>query len=322
MLEGKKGNLSLFLESAPVSDVAVGVSFEVKGNSCIIHKLESGTKCECFPSGSEETVIAYSLYLAVKNALTGDAIKLSKFKVGTVSCCLNNDTFSISWQVQGTGSAVRKTISNAIKVMSPAKMFPIYSDCMRRLCKKIDKEHFNYAAEKLNKSLNSHIHCAVVGKIKLTKKDEKGKEIPSINVSEMLEIIHKKLDLASTSGKKTEPKDHIKCEHSSLVEVKVSGWKSMIVKDYITSKIKGIMPVICNNYIMLDLKESKWDTISEKLKKGISVESDRYSKIKILAPFIAYRILATASGSTHDSLDVIKSKIKSGDIEKALNSVL
>jgi hypothetical protein len=322
MLEGKKSNISLFLESAPVSDVAVGVSFEVKGNSCIIHKLESGIKCDCFPQGAEETVVAYSLYLAVKNALTGDAIKLSKFKVGTVSCCLNDSNFSISWQVQGTGSAVRKTLSNAIKVLSPAKTFPIYSDCMRRLGKKIDKENFNYAAEKLIKSLSSHIQCAVVGKIKLVKKDDKGKEVPSISVSDMLEIIHKKLDLTPTSGKKTEPKEHVKCEHHDVVEVKVSGWKSMVVKDYITSKIKGIMPVICNSYIMLDLKESKWDTISDKLKKGISVESDRYSKIKTLAPFIAYRILATASGTAYDSLDVIKSKVKSDDVEKALKSVL
>lgn len=328
MLEKKGNNISLFVErTSVVGDVAVSLSFKSNLNTCTLNKLKGSCNCSCFPEGSEEACLCYALFLVIKNALCGDPLATARSKVGDVNCGSHNDWFFISWKIKGTGSAVRKSLGIVLKMLAPSKYFSVYSHCVKELNGKVNRDNFNYVADELNKSIKNLVHCGVVGNIKLLKMDPKtNKEVEALDLNEMVKMLEKKLKIEAEKGIKAKPKDHKPCTHEEYTELKVNGWASFVVKDYITAKVRGLNPIICNKYILLPVNNSRWDTFSKKIKLSVKdYINQKYANVKVkenLPAILGYMALSSASISCYDVHNMIKANIKPSDVEKVLNSVL
>ena len=326
MLEASKKNLSLFVQRTPfVSDVVVSVSFKTNCSGCCLNKLKSNYQCECFPKGSEESCLAYSMYLLVNNALTGDPLAVSKSKSSCVQCGCNNGTFFITWKVKGTGSAVRKSLGMALKQMNPAKLYSMYANCVKHCGGKPDRESFNYVVDKFVKSMKDSVHCGVIGNIKTEKKDG-NKTVPALDLPAMLEVLAKKVNLSDADTPKSESKNHKDCDHSTSTELKVSGWEATVVKDYIDSKARAQIARVCDKYVLVNMHPNKWDTMATKLKDRLKDHiKQKFAKLDTdnnLAPLLGYMMLSDATGSCMDAKQMIKKNVKSSDVEKAIKSVL
>ena len=316
MLEEKKDGLSIYVEPTKlVGDVSVGICFDVKCNGCSLGKLcgNSACCCDCFPSGSEESAVCYALFLAVQQVLCGDPLAVSKTKVGSVACVAHNGMFGINWKVKGTGSAVRKSIGLALKVLDPAKMYPAYSRHVKQLGGSADKNVFAHVADAMSKSVKS-LTIGIVGNIKLDKNKLKA----------MLEVLVKKHNVSSVSGTKTKPSGHVECKHDDCCDVKVSGWASAVVSDFIMAKVRGITPSVCDTHLHLHVKASQWDTLSKKLKKAAGeYAANKYGKVGDNLPAIfGYLNLANGSLCAGDVKTAISSKLSAASIESVINKAL
>jgi hypothetical protein len=317
MLEGKKDGLAVYVESTKVvGDVSIGICFDVECNGCSMSKLCGGSSsccCESCPVGSEESALCYALYLAVRQVLCGDPLAVSKTKVGSVSCVAHNGMFGINWKVKGTASAVRKSIGLALKVLDPVKMFPAYSRHIKQLGGSAAKESFNYVADAIQKTVKS-LTIGIVGNIKLD----------SEKLKTMLEVLTKKHNVSAVPGTKTKPSGHKACEHNDCCDVKVSGWASAVVSDFIMAKVKGLTPCVCDKHLHLHLKAGQWDTLSKKLKKYSSeYATNKYGKVGDNLPAVfGYLNLANGSLCAGDVKTAISSKLSASAIESVINKAL
>lgn len=315
MIEAKKDGISLFIERTPlVGDAAVGISFKAKINSCCLNKLKGACNCSCYPSGSEEACLCYTIFLVVQDLLCGSPLATMRSKVGAVDCGVHDGHFTICWKVKGTGSAVRKSIGIALKGLAPGKLYAGYTQCVKAAQGKPKREEFNYVAEDMTKAIKNGVMCGVVGNVKTTK------EV----VEAMVDVLAKKLNPGTVKGAKKEPKDHTPCDHSEKTEIKTSGWQAAVVRDYVASKIKGVTPVVCDKYVMLNLKPSLWDTASAKMKKYVKdYVAQKYARVgDELANLMGYHMLSNAYVCADEVRSMLKSGVKASDVEKALNSAL
>jgi hypothetical protein len=325
MIEGKKDNLTLFIDrTSLVGDVGVGISFKSKMSACCLSKLKGSCSCNCFPNGGEEACLCFSIFLAVRNVLCGSPLATKRSKVGDVECGFNNGYFTVSWNVKGTASSVRKSLGMALKCFNPYKLYTSYGNCVRECGGSTNRDYFNYAANEVLSSLKDNIHCGVVGNIRLERKNATTKKTePAININDMLKILHNKVALESASGTKTKPPNS-DCQHENLTEIKSCGVASYLLHNYISTKAKGVNPAICGNYVLLPIKSSRWDTMRTSLKKGVK----DYAKQKFhpvndqLGLILGYMMLSTGTVACPDIKSMIKSDLKSSGAESLLNGVI
>jgi len=313
MIESKKGGLSIFLESTKlVGDVSVGLCFELACNGCAFNRLCGVADCasQCFPSGAEEAAMGYALASAVRQVLCGDPLAVSKTKVGSVECVAHNGHLGLNWKVKGTGSAIRKSLGMALKVLDPAKMFPAYSRCIKQLGGSPDKESFNYVADAAAKAIKSDLTIGILGNTKLDKD----------GLADMLEILSKKHNVSSTKGSKSKPTGHSVCDHSGVTEVKISGWSSAVLADYIRSKVKGLDPILCDKHLLLPIKDSQWKTLAAKLKKGVKdFAQAKYTKVGDNLPAVfGYLTMASGQLCASDVKSAVNNKLSASSIESAI----
>lgn len=317
MIESKKGGLTVTVERTKlVGDVAVGLCFDIDCNGCSLARLQGCSVCTtpCFPSGVEEAALAFSLYLAVHQVLCGDPLAVSKTKVGDVSCVGHNGMFGINWKVKGTGSAVRKSIGLALRVLDPSRTASTYARCIKQLGESNDRDVFNHVADQAAKSIKDNLHCMIVGNINVDKEKLDG----------MIDVLAKKHSVSAVKGSKAKPSGHTPCNHSELAEVKVSGWGSAVVSDYIQFKAKGLVPMVCNKELLLPVKSSVWDTLSKKIKKGVKeYAATKYAKVGDQLPAVfGYLSLSSSALCASDVKAAINNKLSVASIEAAINKVL
>ncbi len=313
MIESKKGGLTIFVDHTKlVGDVSVGVCFSLACNGCAFNRLcgSSGCPSHCFPAGSEEAAMGYSLALAVRQSLCGDPLAVSKSKVGSVECVAHNGMFGINWKVKGTGSAIRKSIGLAIKALEPAKVFPAYSRCIKQLGGSPNKESFTYVAEAVAKDIKSNLVVGIVGNTKVDK----------AALDAMIEVVAKKHNTSMPKGSKSKPAEHTPCDHDSFTEVKVSGWSAAVLADYIRNKVKGLDPMLCDKFLLLPIKDAQWKTLSAKLKKGVKdFAKAKYDKVGNDLPAVfGYLTLASGQLCASDVKSAINNKLSASSIEAAI----
>jgi hypothetical protein len=301
MLEGKKGHVSFYVApTKAVPDCAVSICFPLEINGCAFARLLNGCSCgtECFPHKSEEACLAYSLFINVKQALCGDPTAMFKSKVSYVKCGAHNGMFYINWNTKGTTSAVRKSIGIACKSLNPARVNPIYTRVVRELGGQYKKETFAYVADSISKSMKD-LTIGIIGNIKMDKE----------KFDDMMETISKKISTDATFSDKVKPANHTECDHSSCTELKVSGWASSAVVDYLQFKVKGITPTVCDKTILLNMKPAVWETLSKKLKDGVSdFVKAKYSRLgDNLGAVFGYLILSNGSACASDAKQALKS---------------
>lgn len=319
MIESKNDKVNIYIQPTTyLGDVAVGVCFKASLNACVLGALNGLCNCTCLPPGSEEACAAYALYLAVADKLCGNPLAAKNSKVGRVDVGYHNGCLVFTWKMKGTVSHVRKALGMAVSALKPGSLYSLYGHCMRRLNGKVKKEHFNDAAKKLLAGINQGVVCCVIGKIKLGKTNADAKT----KVDDMAQKINNKLSPGKIGTPQAENKEHGSCDHSSLTELKVSGWQAYVVKDYIKSKARGVEPLMTNNSVLVPMKESSYNSLKKRIKKQVGVfVNQKYSKLgSECGPVLAYLALASSSLSCTDAKKLCG--VKSSDIVSALNSNL
>lgn len=139
----------------------------------------------------------------------------------------------------------------------------------------------------------------------------------------MLDVLYSKLKLTSSS-KGQKPDEHINCEHSSSVELKVTGWHSYVVRDYINAKIKGMPSTFTNTGILLSVDPKKWETLSSKIKSSVKdYVKMKYEKVgSELANIVAYIVMSNAYVSCSDVKGILKNGLSIIDVEKIIKEAL
>jgi len=314
MIEAKKGKVNLYVQHTKLAgDAAVCICFNMNINGCCLNRLVNGWSCDGYPSGSEEACVAYALYLNVNNLLCGDPVAMKASKVGSVKCGAHNSHFFISWKVKGTVSAVRKSLGIALKGLVPGKLYSAYSHCIRSIGGKVNRAAYNWAAQEILSAINSGVHCGVVGSVKVDKS----------KVDKMVDVVAKKLNPGKVATPKTKPSEHKSCDHTGA-EIKVSGWAAYVVKDYIMSKARGVVPLICNKSLIVPIKESSWNALSDKLKKQAADHvKARYAKVgPELGKVMAYLAIANGAVSCADVKALLRGNITAAQVTSAIKGAL
>ena len=323
MIEAKKDSVTLFVEAtSKVGQVVVCIDFEAKCSFRTLRNLVGGCCCmccgaadgksgsgACFPEQSEQSIVCYSLFKVVERKLAGSPLEVSKSKVGDVSCGYNGERFFISWQVQGTISATRKSLGLALACLNPSKVYSIYQDYSRAMMHVPNREQFNYAADEIGKSIRRGVICGVVGKIK----------VDATKVKDMVEVVAKKLPDIVVDGAKVKPGGHAAC-NNGVCNIRCTGWQAALLKEYVMSVQRGISLDITSNGICVNAKEARWDAVARKLK---SMAKDyvamKYGNVKAdLHQIIAYLVLSSSSAGASHMHSFLKSQPSVAAIGEAI----
>lgn len=144
--------------------------------------LNSSPAVETLESSSAETLkskkfdctaVCYSLFETVKGRLTGSLFVDARNKIAGIGCCVQDGQFIISITCAGTGTAVKKIITQVCKILDPSKVKARYTLNCRALDIKPDNDAFNAAAADLSKSIKSKLNIFIGGKVKITSELEK-----------------------------------------------------------------------------------------------------------------------------------------------------
>lgn len=234
-MEAKLKNLTLTVgECKKVPDVAVVLGIHFDACPAAIMKLNESfgwdnlKKDNCLFTGSEHAALAYALFHTVRDKMVGSPLELARSRVSRIECDAQEGKFMLSWNTQGSLSALRKTIGLALSVMNPHKLFAKYSTNMKNLGGKADRDEFNYVANQMVDSIKKTIKIAAVGRIK----------IDSAKLKDLLAKVDKKQQKLSTEKGSKKPGPHDKFTHS-FPSVKVSGIASVATEDYIRSQGMG-----------------------------------------------------------------------------------
>lgn len=317
MFESKKGKVNVCVKTTNfLGDVAICLCFKLELNGCVMNRLKGAGHCDCLSKGCAEACAAYALYLAVADKLCGNPLAAKNSKVGRVDVGYHNGHLFFTWKMKGVVSHVRKALGVAVSALKPGSLYSLYSHCMRNVGGKANKEHFNNAANKIINGLNQGVDCCIVGKINM------GKTASDSNtkVSDMAEKINKKLNPGSAGSPRSEYDDGKKCDHKTMTELNVSGWKAYVVRDYIMSKARGVEPLMCNKSLLVPMKSSSYEALKNRIKKQVDTfVNQKYSKLgEECGPVLAYLAIANSCLSCADSKQLCR--VKSSEVINAIKS--
>lgn len=312
MPSAKVKQISLDVVVLPkVHNLSVSVSIPFACSPEYLAQLIGNNPCDACESnkpiiykGAEESAVAFALYSLVREKLCGSPLEVARCKVDHVVCAAHENSFVISWNTQGTGSALRKTIGVVLKCMAPNTLFSRYSHNMKVIGGKDDRAEFHSIANKMIEGLAKQIHFVAVGKIKA-----------DVDFKGLLETASNKYSSSSKSPasecKAPEKHQEAKSEWPKLTCS--DGAAAIVVSDYISHKNFGIQ--LCGRHITIYSRSwgSKRDAIKQRSAIAAYVGA-KYGKLDDLAgPYLAYRANSAAMGNGSAILAVAK-KIKPAEI--------
>jgi hypothetical protein len=303
-MESKLKNLTITIgECKKVPDIVVlmGIVYDV--SPAAIMKLDESFSWDnlksdnCLFTNSEQSALAYALYHTIRNKMVGSPLELSKSRVSRIECYAHDGKFLISWNTQGSLSALRKTLSIVLSSINPHKLFSKYSTNIKNLGGKVDRDEFNYVANQMVDSIKKSISIAVVGRIKM--------DLPKIK--DLLDRINKKQPTLSHEKGLKKPGEHDKFTHN-FPSIKASGISSAVTEDYIRSSGMGTTSI--NGEIIIYNKsfESKKESLKQKDKIKKYVQQ-KYEKLGKDFPCVfAYLCMTQKLCSCCSATSIIKNK--------------
>lgn len=297
--------------SKKVSDIAVICGLDYYVDKRCLSMLTSNHSCDKVYDGAESAAMGYALFETIRDKMSGSPLELARSKVSQISCDSIDEKFVITFNTQGSISALRKNIGIILSSLAVHKLFTKYSENIKMLKGKADRLEFNHYANELSDSIKKSIKFAVIGRIKTTKE----------KVVEMLDKVQTKLQMSDhEKGSKPEKHDVMIQE---FPEIKTSGITAIVVADYILSKSGG-MGVTVDNVIIVHNK--LWETKKKSLESADRIKDyvhQKYEKLDTdFALVIGYSAITRHLANCCTIVSLIKSNPKPATmialIQKAL----
>lgn len=298
-------------------DIAVIMGIPYKCDKHCMSKLQSNSKCENFHEGAESAALGFALYEVIRDKFIGSPLELSKSRVSRVSCNALNDKLLISWNTQGTGSMLRKTMGLVLSTLNPVKLFSKYSENLKMLGGKVDRKVFNTCASDMVKAINKSVKFVAVGKITTDKS----------KLNDLISKVVKKQPKMETPAAKDMAKPTKRDAFKpSYPTIKVSGVAAVAVADYVRSQSGGMGVDVYTDMIIVS--NESWDSkkkslkSAERVKKYVQQKYEKLAKEKIFHCMLAYLAITQDFADCCTVAKIIKSKPTPSslidDIKKAL----
>lgn len=274
---------------------------------------------------TELTALFYALFGEIKNKLmTPTQTKSSSLH--DVYCYYYNNYFNLVFvTTNGTGTAVKKILTEAFKILNPAKLWKSYDLILRGLGLKISKEEFKWCVDQINECLKKELLILIIGKINYGK--TASEQISKFEHT--LKTSHDKFKAGNNMNKQNGDKPgSLKNLGYSLPltdhAINVSGISAYYLQKYISYLTKNSI----NTDILgskLIVHTHKYDWLVNEMKKSKTL--DNYIKLKYkkksVEPALTGLILIDAAACGVDAKSLFSiSNIKHSDIKSTIKKYL
>lgn len=317
-MEVKSKNIELHvLPCKKLPDIAVMMGIPYSCDKHCLTKLQNNIKCDELHEGAESAAMGFALFEFIRDKFVGSPLELSKSRVSRVSCNALNGKFLVSWNTQGTGSILRKTMGLALSTLNPVKLFSKYAENMKMLGCKVDRKVFNSCASDMVKAIKKSVKFVAVGKINTDR--SKLSDIVSKAAGKM-----PKIDIpAAKDISKPVKRAPFKTEYPTI---KVSGIAAVAVADYVRGQSGGMGVDVYTDMIVVsnDSWNSKKKALksADRVKKYVQQKYEKLAKNKIFHCMLAYLAITQDFADCCTVAKIIKSKPSPAsmieDIKKAL----
>lgn len=300
--------------SKKTPDIIIAVTIPVSGIAdCCIKRLKFNcAEAPMLMKGSEDAALAYALFETIRDKLMGSGLEIFKNKVSNITCNSFNNSFTITWNTQGTGTSLRKTCGIVLSCLNTSKLFTKYSENIKFLSNKGGKkEEFNFVSKIFAEAIKKSINITVVGKINTD--TSKLKDIISVLVSKVATI-----DIASAKEIMAPPKHGPEVIEKPYPVIACKGVSMAIVADYIRNNSNGMSVSIVDEGVMIYNYgwESKYKQLNDKtrIKDYINKKYKKLEEKEELSAIFAYFSLAEGFIDAVVAKHIISSKLKIVDM--------
>jgi hypothetical protein len=316
MLESTHKNLNVSVGVCKkMPDIAVIMGIPYVCDWECLNQLSNNSPCGVVYSGAESAALGYALYETVRDKFMGSPLEISKSRVSRVSCNSQDGHFVITWNTQGSMSLLRRTVAFALGTLAPTKLFAKYSENMKLLGGKANREHFNTYAHAMATAIKKGIHVAVVGKINID-----AKKLNELTAKAYVKLPDQVLPSAKEMSK-PEKRETFKRVYPTI---KASGIAAVVVADYVQSRAGGMSVAVDNDEVVV--YNMSWKTKHAALKSADRINDyvdKKYKKLGDDFPCIlAYLSIIQNLASCHTVKSIIKSKPKPSDVSALIKKSL
>ncbi len=273
---------------------------------------------------TELTALFYAMYGELESKLKVPAQTKSS-SLHDVYCSYVNNYFNLVFvTTNGTGSAVKKILSESLKLLNPAKLWKGYDLILRGMGLKTSKEEFRWCVNQVNGCLKKELIVLVVGKVNYGKTGS----ARTTKFKQTLEITHKKLktDKQFRDTKPESLKNPVYKIPSDLNAVTVSGMSGYYLQKYLGFVSKNsINTQLSGNKLIIYTPRYNW--VKNEFKKSgpmMNYVKQRFGKKSVL-PALTGLLLEDAFVSGVVDAKTLSSfadkNLKPGDIQQGIKSL-
>lgn len=295
-------SVSLTIKPVPkTQNLSVSITLPFTCSAEYISMLRNYTPCAIPLSAlAEESAYAFAFYMLLREKMTMGAADSNKYRLDHIACNGHGQNFVISWNTQGTGSSLKRTIVSAFRFAKPNTIFKSYSYCIKLLGGRADRGVFDGLAAKMITSLGKS-HILAVGKLAASAASAETKKI-------ILDAALDKLDPGQApSG--TSPEKHEPLPEPLYKISCSSGAAAILVSDYL-QLAKVIVHVVDKDVLV---QSSNFDTQKNKLKDSSRIEAYFKSKFAkqgdIATSLLAYYANSNAMGTSASIIQLMNSDV-------------
>ena len=314
-MDSKKGNVRIYACPTKVAKSAV-VVVGVKARGCYwtLHGLACGNpKCADM---AYSTALLGALYKTVEMRMMGTLADELSSQITKLDCSYQNGEFIITAVCTSSFTAVRKTACNILKWMNPARVYPAYKECLKRLAdvseEKLspDKKIFVGVANAFAKAAKSGVSVFVGGKVNLKKE----------HMEKLVEACAAKCTCDSIKGDSVAPPEKAGHHPAACMHLSASGVEAMLVKKYLETSLNASvhaaegLVLVSNRHATAVKKLGTQDRVKRHV-------GTKYAKFKDgVAPALAFVSALNCVGNTKELESYSKKSPKGADLVASITS--
>ncbi len=276
---------------------------------------------------SEVTALFYALYAEIKYRVMAPA-QMKSSAIHDVYCNHHNGYFNLVFvTTNGTGTAVKKILTEAFKWLNPAKLKASYKRILTELGLKSHEDEFRWAVNQVNDCLKKELLVMIIGRINFGKTASDR----SAKLNQILTSTHVKFksgnSMTKLSGGKS-PESLKNLGYSLPVTthaIIVSGINAYYLQKYIDHLTRGSIhtEILGGKLIVHSNKYSTLLTAMKNTDKLNAYIKGKYGKKSILLAITGMVLIEAAlCGVDAKSLFNLSDNVKPADIKSGIKSAL